>query len=324
MSETPQAPAKSRSAASRLLRLLPWLVTIACFAYLYGRIEAAAARQGQTLLPYLASVFQNVSWGQWLLLMVPYSVFFFAIDSLVVWRVINWFNTRVSYLDILPIRASAYILSILNEQVGKGSMGVYLYRRDNVPGWEVGSSMLFIMFCEFYYLLAWATLGVALQGEQLPSVFGWIPWLALGAGTFFVLWVLYCRGSILPGVSFRDRPVMHAFRRAGFGHYGLIVLLRSPALLAAVVVDKLVLGLFGVEVGLGQMLGYLPVIFFGAATPGPMRSVAIVLWVVLFPDQPAGEMTAFGFVQHNFFIFFNATIGLLFLRRANRELFGSE
>ena len=50
-----------------------------------------------------------------------------------------------------------------------------------------------------------------------------------------------------------------------------------------------------------------------------MRSVAILLWVVLFPERPA-EMTTFGFVQHNFFIFFNAGIGLLFLRRATREL----
>jgi hypothetical protein len=33
-------------------------------------------------------------------------------------------------------------------------------------------------------------------------------------------------------------------------------------------------------------------------------------------------MTVFGFVQHNFFLLFNAGIGLLFLRRANRELFG--
>jgi threonine/homoserine/homoserine lactone efflux protein len=68
------------------------------------------------------------------------------------------------------------------------------------------------------------------------------------------------------------------------------------------------------------MLGYLPVIFFGAATPGPMHSVAIVLWVLLFPDRP-GEMTAFGFVQHNFFVLFNAAVGLVFLRRATRALF---
>ena len=35
-------------------------------------------------------------------------------------------------------------------------------------------------------------------------------------------------------------------------------------------------------------------------------------------------MAAFGFVQHNFFIFFNAAIGMLFLRTAQRELFGAE
>ena len=44
------------------------------------------------------------------------------------------------------------------------------------------------------------------------------------------------------------------------------------------------------------------------------------LRVLLFPDRP-GEMTAFGFVQHNFFVLFNAATGLLFLRRATRELF---
>ena len=61
--------------------------------------------------------------------MIPYSAFFFLIDSAVVWRVINWYNTRIAYGDILPIRGSSYILSIINEQVGKGAMGVYLYRR---------------------------------------------------------------------------------------------------------------------------------------------------------------------------------------------------
>jgi hypothetical protein len=32
-------------------------------------------------------------------------------------------------------------------------------------------------------------------------------------------------------------------------------------------------------------------------------------------------MSAFGLVQHNFFILFNAVIGLVFLRRAQKELF---
>ncbi|MBW2423713.1 MAG: hypothetical protein JRG86_05660 [Deltaproteobacteria bacterium] len=316
---TTTAPA--RRGGGRIPQLLTWAITIACFTYLYGRLDSAAGREGLSLVAYLSQVFARVSWLQWLALMIPYSALFFLVDSLVVWRVVSWFNTPLRYLDILPIRGSSYILSILNEQVGKGAMGLYLYRRYGVPGWEVGSSMIFIMFCEFYYLLGWATIGWSLRRDELPEVFGLIPWLGAGALLFFALFYLFFRGPLGRGVSFRERPLFKGFREAPIHHYLTILVLRSPALLAAVVVYTLALRLFGVEVGFAQMLGYLPVIFFGAATPGPMRSVAITLWVVLFPGSE-GEMTTFGFVQHNFFIFFNAAIGLLFLRRANRELFG--
>jgi hypothetical protein len=302
-------------------RGIPWLITLVCFAYLYTRVSAAAGDQG--VADYLLAVFRKVSWARWLALMIPYSAFYFLIDSLVVWRIINWFNARVRYTDILPIRASTYILSILNEQVGKGAMALYLNRRDGVPGWQVGSSMLFIMFCEFYYLLMWATIGVTLRWEHFPEIFHAIPWILSGAALFFVAWVLYFGGHAAPGERLRDRQILHAFRVAKPWQYGAIVLLRSPALLAAVAVYTFALRLFGVNAEFLDMLGYLPVIFFGAATPGPMRTVAIVLWVTLFPDN-AGEMATFGFVQHNFFIFFNAAIGLLFLRRANRELFAGE
>ena len=81
------------------------------------------------------------------------------------------------------------------------------------------------------------------------------------------------------------------------------------------------LSLFGVEMSYLQMLGILPVIFFGASVPGPFRAVAVTMWVVLFPENQAAEMSAFGLVQHNFFILFNAVIGLVFLRRAQKEVF---
>ena len=53
------------------------------------------------------------------------------------------------------------LFSLFNEQVGKGGMAWYLHRRHQVPGWEVGSVMLFIMFCEVFYLLVWASVGYA-------------------------------------------------------------------------------------------------------------------------------------------------------------------
>jgi len=325
----PPSPGRASAATSAAVparrarwwqRLLPWLVTAACFVYLYGRLNRGAGAQGQGLVSYVAQVFAHVSWPRWLALMIPYCALFMLIDSVVVWRALGWFIARLRFVDVLPVRASAYILSIVNEQVSKGAIAVYLSRRHGVPAWEVGSTMLFLMFCEYYYLLGWATLGVLLAWQRLPAVFRLIPWIALASAVAFVLLYLFFRGRVAWGAGLRERPLLRAFRLATLRHYATVVALRSPLMLAAVVVYTLALRLFGVTVGFSEMLGYLPVVFFGAAMPGPMHTVAIVLWVLLFPDRP-GEMTAFGFVQHNFFVLFNAGTGLLFLRRATQELF---
>jgi hypothetical protein len=180
--------------------------------------------------------------------------------------------------------------------------------------------MLFIMFGEIFYLLVWASVGYIVNRSSLPAIFGWMPVITLGAAVVFTLWVLYFRGTIFPGSQFREKKIFHAFRMATLKHYILFFLLRSPALLAAVLVYTIALNLFGVPASPRPLLGYLPIIFFAATVPTPMRAAAITLWVVLFP-QNEGQMAAFGFVQHNFFILFNALIGVVFLRRAQRELF---
>jgi hypothetical protein len=234
---------------------------------------------------------------------------------------LNWFIEPLKYKDILPIRASAYIISIFNEQIGKGAMAFYLNKRDKVPGWEVGSVMLFIMFCEIFYLLIWATIGFIFSSANLPDVFGIIPFISIGAFIFFAIWLMYFQGKILANNKLRDRRVLHAFKLARIKHYFLFFVLRSPALITAVFVYTIALRLFGVEASFLSLLGYLPVIFFAATVPTPMRTAAITFWVILFPENE-GQMAAFGFVQHNFFILFNALIGVIFWPRAQRELAG--
>jgi len=315
----PEATAARKK--SPLGRIIFLILTAACFGYLYYRLNGAALREGLSLAAYMTEVFATVNWIPWLLLMICYSLFYFAIDTLVVTRALNWFVADIKYKDIAPIRASAYIISIFNEQIGKGAMAYYLNKRDHIPGWEVGSVMLFIMFCEVFYLLIWATIGYIFGGDSLPEVFSLIPYIAAGAGVILVLWIAYFQGYILPRSQFRERPVLLAFRKAKPWHYGAFFLLRSPALLAAIVVYTVALNLFGVEASLLTLLPYLPVIFFAATVPTPMRAAAITFWVILFPENE-GQMAAFGFVQHNFFILFNAAIGLVFWRRAQRDLFG--
>ena len=180
-STLPSQPAKRPSHGSGFCHSL---ITAGCFAYLYTRLRRAAAAEGSGLLAYLLKSFENVNWPHWLALVIPYCFLYLLIDSLVVWSVINWFNAKIRYADILPIRASAYILSLVNEQVSKGAIALYLNRRDGLPGWEVGSSMLFLMFCEYYSLMLWASIGALLRWNNIQTVFHIIPWIALGSVHF--------------------------------------------------------------------------------------------------------------------------------------------
>ena len=324
MSETP--PAKK---SNLLFRLGTWLIAIGCFYLVYGRTEQAAERDDLSVVDYLVRFFGEADWVTWLALMIPYSVFFFVIDAHVTWRVIRWFNApQIKLGNVLPIRASAYILSLVNEQVGKGAMSLYLYRRYEVPALAAISSMLLLGLMEIYQLLLFSSVGVfygydvvraastALPLDViLPSVFG-------GACVYLPLHIAYFRGHLLKSSGVRDKSIVHAFRQARPVHYLLIVLFKAPLLIGAIVVYTLALDLFNVDVSFIQMVAFLPVIFLAAALPLPFHAGALLLWTVLFPEYP--EVGAFSLVMHTFFVLFNALIGIVFLPKANKELFGGD
>ncbi len=131
--------------------------------------------------------------------------------------------------------------------------------------------------------------------------------------------LLYFSGRLFPKSTVRDRPLLRAFRKARPHHYLLVLLFKAPNLLVAVLIYTVSLQLFHVDVGFGQMLAFLPVIFLAAALPLPFHAGALLLWTVLFPEYP--EVGAFSLVMHTFFVSFNALIGVVFLPMANRELF---
>jgi hypothetical protein len=260
--------------------------------------------------------------------MVPYSCFFFLVDAHATWRVVRWYNApALRFQSMLPIRASAYILSLVNEQVGKGAITLYLWRRHAVPAWEALSSMVLLGMMEIYQLLLFSAIGTLLYFELVEAASSVLPLdrilpcvFALAA-IYFPVHLAYFSGRLLPRSTIRDKAILRAFRLARLRDYALIVLFKAPNLIGAVAVYTFALGLFNVDVGFGQMLAFLPVIFLAAALPLPFHAGALLLWTVLFPDYP--EVGAVSLVMHTFFVLFNATIGLLFLPLANRELFAA-
>jgi len=316
---------RGKSAWSVVFRICTWLLAAGCFYVVYTKVEVAAARESQNVWEYLVDFFGEANWLFWLALMIPYSVFFFLVDSHVTWRVVRWFNApAIRFVSMLPIRASAYILSLVNEQVGKGAMTLYLLRHHKVPGWRALSSMILLGLMEIYQLLLFSAIGVLLNFHLVQEASSeWpldviLPSVMVFALVYLPLHIAYFRTG---EGGLRERPLLTAFRQARVVHYLLIVLFKAPNLIGAVIVYTFALDLFQVQVSLGQMLAFLPVIFLAAALPLPFHAGALLLWTVLFPDYP--EVAAFSLVMHTFFVLFNATIGVLFLPRANRELFGS-
>jgi hypothetical protein len=316
-----------RSRSSLLFRAATWLLTFACFFLVYQRTDAAAAQVDLTVWQYLLRFFGEADWVTWLAVMMPYSVFFFLVDAHATWRVVRWFNAPgLKYREMLPIRASAYILSLVNEQVGKGAMSLYLLRRHQVPGWQALSCMLFLGLMEIYQLLFFSSLGVITGFDVVRQASVYVrldvilPAVFVVALVYLPLHIAYFRGHLLAGWRLREQPVLRAFREARPVHYLLLLLFKAPNLLGAIIVYTVALDLFNVQVSLAQMLAFLPVIFLAAALPLPFHAGALLLWTVLFPDFP--EVGAFSLVMHTFFVLFNALIGVLFLPKANRELFG--
>lgn len=255
-------------------------------------------------------------WGLYLLLMAPYSLFYLLVDTLVLQRAVAWFNVAVPYRDVLPIRATAYILSLVNTQLGQGGIAVYLHRRYGIPFWQVTGTIVFIALIEVYQLAFYSGLGAAISREPRAP---WGVYEAMAAYLAFHLWFF----SKPRGGKLGTLPILEAFRRAKPLQYATLLLLKTPNLLAAVVVHWLALPLFGIDIPFMTLLTFLPLVFFLAALPiaaahlGPSQAA----WTFFFQDYaPGQQLLAYSLAAHLMFMVMNATLGLLFLRRASREL----
>mgnify|MGYP001253263871 FL=1 len=320
------AEQKSKSGLSWLFKVGTWMVTLLCFYLVFTRTETTAALEGLTVAEYLLRFFQDADWTAWLMVMIPYSLFFFSVDAHASWRAIRWFNApQLRLVQVLPIRASAYILSLVNEQVGKGAMSLYLARRHGVPGWQALSTMVMLGLMEIYQLLFFSGIGVLIYYELVQEASSQIrldlilPTVFAAALCYLPIHILFFQGVFGDFAKIRDAQIFRAFREARPIHYLLLLLFKAPNLLGAVMVYTFALQLFNVDVGFGQMLAFLPVIFLAAALPLPFHAGALLLWTVLFPEFP--EVGVFSLIMHTFFVLFNAAIGVVFLPKANAELF---
>ena len=309
MRASPTAAGESRHHHG-VKRVLPWIVTAVIFAAIFRRVpfsKVVEALHGVRLLPYVA-------------IMAPYSMIYLLVDTFCLTRVINWFNTTIAFRDVLPIRATTYLLTLINSPLGQGSVALYLNRREGIPFLEVASSVLFLMFVELYQLVVFSSIGAALAPRTIDLPL--LPVYLMLYAYLFVHLAVFRFGANwiarLPAAG-----MLRSFRMARPYQYLLLVIYKSPNFLMATVVYYFALQCFGIRLPYAQLLLYLPIIFLSAALPIGVAHLGApqLLWVYFFGDQaPEASLLAFSLAAHVTFMVMNATLGLPFLPRALREL----
>lgn len=291
-------------------RFIPWIITALLFAIIFRRVpitKLLEALQGVRVLPYLA-------------IMLPYSVAYLVIDTFCLTRVLNWFNTRIAYWDVLPIRATTYLLTLINSPLGQGSIALYLNRREGIPFLEVASSVLFMMFVELYQLVVFSSLGAALAPRPIDLPLTPVYLTLYG---YLIVHLLFFRFGGHWIERFRIAGMLRSFRRARPHHYLLLLLYKSPNFVMATIVYYFALQCFGMHLPYLDLVLYLPIIFLSAALPLGVAHLGApqLLWVYFFGEQaPEASLLAFSLAAHLTFMVTNAALGIPFLPRALREL----
>lgn len=302
-------------------KALPYIGTVAIFALIFWRIPVRKVEQALSQVPIL----------DFLAVFMPYSLFYCAIDSACLTWVVNRFNARMRYSDILPIRASMYVLALINTSLAQGGVAYYLHRKAGITFLGALSSVLFIAMLEIYQLFLFSTLGVIFYtpvGAQIRIVailrIVYIAAWALLAGImiFFAVarrsarirnWVETGRAGALLATFIQARPL----------DYLTVLAIKAPTFLASVVAQYYALALYGIAIPFVKLMLFLPLVFLAAALPISVAHLGTsqAAWLLFFSTNATpAKIVAYSLAAQLTFMLCNALIGLVFLPRASREL----
>jgi len=311
-------------------RLLPPVLTLLIFLLIFRRIPFGK----------LLETLQTADYPRFLLLMLPNSLFYFAWDTLVLALLMRWFHGPIRYRDLLPVRAVTYVVSILNTNLARAAMALYLTRQLGTPFFQIASTVIFLTLLELTHLATWATAGMLAFPTKAPKGLLGIP---AGFALFWVVLLLYARLDFAPWRAlwswvfrvfprlkipwrFRESSIFRTFDQAPLKRYAQVVLLRAPMFVVSLLLHFLAVRSFGMEIPLAEMLAFLPIIFMLAALPITVAHLGTTqaAWIFLFRDYAApSQLLAYSLASHLAFMLTRGLLGLIFLPRAYRDLFGS-
>lgn len=322
-------PAQARPRTPALWRrYLPLLLTVLIFIYIFRRVPFSR----------FLEALQGADYVGFFSLMLPNSMFYFAWDTLVLAFLMRWFHGPLAYRDLMPVRAVSYVVSLMNTHVARGAMAFYLTRQLRAPFFQLASTVMFLWLVELTHLALWATGGMLAFPGLTPSKMYWVP---VGYAVFWFIFLVYVRTDFAPWRAVtrpvgsllglkgrgrvRDWPIFRTFRQAPFKRYAQFVGLRAPMFLVSLIFHYYAVRTFGMELPLGQMIAFLPIIFMLASLPITVAHLGTTqaAWILFFNGYASeSQLLAYSLASHLAFVLGRAVLGLVFLPRAYKDLVG--
>jgi hypothetical protein len=321
-SATPRDEVPAARATPVWRKAIPYLGTVAIFALIFWRIPIRKVEQALSQVPIL----------DFLAVFMPYSLFYCAIDSACLTWVVRRFNARMRYRDILPIRASMYVLALINTSLAQGGVAYYLHRKAGVSFLSALSSVLFIALLEIYQLFLFSTLGVIFY---TPVGAAQVRIVAILRVVYIAAWALLAVIIVFFAIARRSvkirkwietsraGAVLATFIQARPLDYLAVLAIKAPTFLASVVAQYYALALYGIAVPFIKLMLFLPLVFLAAALPIAVAHLGTsqAAWLLFFSSNASPvKIVAYSLAAQLTFMLCNALIGLVFLPRASREL----
>jgi Lysylphosphatidylglycerol synthase TM region len=302
--------------------MLPYFGTLLIFALIFWRIPIAK----------VGAALEQAPGFEFVGVFLPFCTFYWLIDSLCLTWVVYRFNATLRLGDIMPIRASMYLLALINSNLGQGGVAWYLHRKTGVPFLEILSSILFIALIEVYQLFFFSTLGMIFYHPNVPAQLAIVQvlriayvvaWLLLAAVIAFFAqarrnssisaWIAGSRFGAIAGTFLAARPL----------DYATVLGIKAPGFLLSVLAQYWALMLFGITIPFVKLILFLPLVFLAAALPISVAHLGTsqAAWLLFFSGSaPDARILAYSLAAHFTFMFCNGLIGLFYLPHASREL----
>ena len=246
-----------------------------------------------------------------------------AADTFAMTSVFGRFGCRVCYKDLYLVRASTYLLAVVNYHVGQAAIVGYLYRVRRVPLLRASGWILFIIGINVGTLFLLASAGATRVTGQL-EILRLIPVLC-GVGIVVYAILLTWKPRLLA-----ERRILQPLFEMGIPGHVFGVLVRLPHICVLLVWHFVSLHMFGVQVTPGAALLYLPAYFAVQSLPinvnglGVAQLVAVYFFAPYF-HNPAGlgdpllgrpAVIAYSLATAGISILLQLVLGLICLRWA--------